>query len=64
MNPNDKNLPDRDASSTSGRERDQEQLDRRSHGGTQNGSTQTAREHHLSEREQRSSRDTEPGPDR
>lgn len=35
--------------SLSGRDRDRDELDRRSHGGTQNGSTESAREQWLSD---------------
>lgn len=40
---------DEGVSSISGRERDLDELDRRSHGGTQNGSTESARERGLSD---------------
>jgi hypothetical protein len=49
--PSDRNT--NPAPSVSGRERDLEQLDRRAHGGTQNGSTGSARDHQLSEQAQR-----------
>lgn len=52
MNRKDSNTPGRDemdSSSIGGRDRDLDELGRRSHGGTQNGSTESARERWLSD---------------